>query len=198
MARRQAIEPEELFETANRLKAEGKEVTALALIEALGGGSFRTIYKYLEIWEKNRPAEVINTPDEIPPQVLASFSSAWRLALQESKREVEAIKAQAKEDVAAALRQFHGALEAIDKLEKEREAELEALEGLQKVLAENKAELSKAEIEMAADKARIEELREQLKEQKAEKDAATKEAAALKGQVSTLESQNQKLMEKLG
>ena len=29
MARRQAIAADELFETANRLKAEGKEVTAL-------------------------------------------------------------------------------------------------------------------------------------------------------------------------
>ena len=49
MARRQPIAPDELFETANRLKAEGKEVTALALLDALGGGSLSTIYKHLEV-----------------------------------------------------------------------------------------------------------------------------------------------------
>lgn len=47
MARRHPIDPDELFETANRLVAEGKEVTATALLDALGGGSLRTIYKYL-------------------------------------------------------------------------------------------------------------------------------------------------------
>ncbi len=36
MARRRAIEADELFETANRLKPEGKEVTAVALLDALG------------------------------------------------------------------------------------------------------------------------------------------------------------------
>ena len=197
MARRQAIDPEELFETANRMKAEGKEVTAMALLDALGGGSLSTIYKHLEVWQAARPTEVIVKPEEIPAAVQASFAAAWRLAAQESKREVTAVKEKAKEEVAAALRQFHGALEAIAKIEKDRDADAEIIEGLQKQLAEAKAETSKAESEAAAEKARADELRDQLKSQQQDRDAAIREASELKGQLESLKAQNQELLNRL-
>ena len=122
MARRQAIEAEELFETANRMAAEGKKVTAVALHDALGGGSLRTIYKYLEAWQAAKPAVVVTTDEEIPPGVQIAFDSAWRAARQEAGRQVVEVKEKAKEEVAAALAQFHGALEAIERIEKDREA----------------------------------------------------------------------------
>ena len=197
MARRQAIDPEELFETANRMKAEGKEVTAMALLDALGGGSLSTIYKHLEVWQAARPTEVIVKPEEIPAAVQASFAAAWRLAAQESKREVTEVKEKAKEEVAAALRQFHGALEAIAKIEKDRDADAEIIEGLQKQLAEAKAETSKAESEAAAEKARADELRDQLKSQQQDRDAAIREASELKGQLESLKAQNQELLNRL-
>lgn len=197
MARRQAIDPEELFETANRMKAEGREVTAMALLDALGGGSLSTIYKHLEAWQAARPTEVIVKPEEIPAAVQASFAAAWRLAAQESKREVTEVKEKAKEEVAAALRQFHGALEAIAKIEKDRDADAEIIEGLQKQLAEAKAETSRAESEAAAEKARADELRDQLKSQQQDRDAAIKEASELKGQLESLKAQNQELLNRL-
>lgn len=198
MARRQAIDPRELFEVADRLKAEGKEVTALSLLDALGGGSLRTIYKHLEVWQKSRPALVVGDQEEIPPQVLASFSASWRMALQESRREVQEIKDKAKEEVAAALRQFEGALEAIEKLESDREADLEAIEGLHKITAEMRLEASKLESDLAVEKARADELREQLKTSQAERDEALKSAAELKGVNDTLTSQNAILLGKVG
>ncbi|MDQ5936739.1 MAG: KfrA protein [Cyanobacteriota bacterium erpe_2018_sw_21hr_WHONDRS-SW48-000092_B_bin.40] len=197
MARRQAIDPEELFETANRMKAEGKEVTAMALLDALGGGSLSTIYKHLEVWHAARPAEVIVKPEEIPAAVQASFAAAWRLAAQESKREVTEVKEKAKEEVAAALRQFHGALEAIAKIEKDRDTDTEIIEGLQKQLAEAKAEISKAESEGAAEKARADELRQQLKSQQQDRDAALQQAAEYKGQIEAMTAQNAQLLAEL-
>lgn len=198
MARRQAIEPEELYETANRMQAEGKEVTAMALLDALGGGSLSTIYKHLQVWQASKPAQVVIQPEEIPVAVQASFAAAWRLAAKEAKREVTEVKEKAKEEVAAALRQFHGALEAIDKLEKEREAEADATEGLHKMIAEMKAEASKAEAELAAEKARTDELREQLKAQQQDRDAALKQAAEYKGQIEAMTAQNAQLIAELG
>lgn len=197
MARRQAIDPEELFETANRMKAEGKEVTAMALLDALGGGSLSTIYKHLEAWNAARPTEVIVKPEEIPAAVQASFAAAWRLAAQESKREVTEVKEKAKEEVAAALRQFHGALEAIAKIEKDRDTDTEIIEGLQKQLAEAKAEISKAESEGAAEKARADELRQQLKSQQQDRDAALQQAAEYKGQIEAMTAQNAQLLAEL-
>lgn len=197
MARGPVIQEDELFEVANRLESEGKEVTALALLEALGRGSLTTIYKHLEVWKTAKPAKVQLSNNEMPDRVKSAFMVAWREASQEAGLAVEEVREKAKEEVSAALRQFHGALEAIAKLEKEKEAQDEAIEGLQKQLAEAKAEASKAEAEGAAEKARADELREQLKSQQQDRDAAIKEASGLKGQLESLTAQNQELLNRL-
>lgn len=197
MARGPVIQEDELFEVANRLEAEGKEVTALALLEALGRGSLTTIYKHLEVWKTAKPVKVQLSNNEMPDRVKSAFMVAWREASQEAGIAVEETKEKAKEEVAAALRQFHGALEAIAKLEKDKEAQDEAIEGLQKQLAEAKAEATKAESEGAAEKARADELREQLKAQQQDRDLALKEAAETKGQLESLKAQNQELLNRL-
>lgn len=200
MARRRAIEADELFETANRLKAEGREVTAVGLLDALGGGSFRTIYKHLEVWQQSRPVEVKNEVNEIPPQVQASFASAWRMAAQEAGREVLAVKEKATEEVNAALRQFHGALEAIGKLEAESEADAQEIEALKNRLTfseESNHELAK---QSAAHKAGAEQLQKTLEKQEAELTqlrAEASKAAELRGAIAALQEQNDKLLEQL-
>jgi len=197
MARGPVIQEDELFEVANRLEAEGKEVTALALLEALGRGSLTTIYKHLEVWKTAKPAKVQLSNNEMPDRVKSAFLVAWREASQEAGLAVEEAREKAKEEVAAALKQFHGALEAIAKLEREKEEQDEAIESLQKQLAEAKADATKAESEGAAEKARADELREQLKTQQQDRDAALKEAAETKGQLESLKAQNQELLNRL-
>jgi chromosome segregation ATPase len=171
------VDAEELFETANRLKAEGKEVTALSLLDALGGGSLRTIYKHLEAWQKQSPAEVKIEANEIPAQVQAAFASAWRLAAQEAGREVTAVKEKAAEEVSAALRNFHGALEAIGKLEKESEADAQELEEVKAKLAEVEAVAHAAQTEAAKHKAALEQLERLLAKQEADLERLRKEAS---------------------
>lgn len=168
MARRRAIEADELFETANRLQADGKEVSATALLDALGGGSLRTIYKLLEAWQQRRPAMVITSTDEIPAPVQAAFASAWRLAAQEAGREVLALKAKAAEEVEAAVKQFQDALDAIDNLEKESEADAQQIDSLKERVAELEATLQKSQTESAAFRATGEQLRQQVKSQETE------------------------------
>jgi DNA repair exonuclease SbcCD ATPase subunit len=168
MARRRAIEADELFETANRLQAEGKEVSATALLDALGGGSLRTIYKLLEAWQQRRPAVVITSTDEIPPSVQAAFASAWRQAAQEAGREVLAVKEKAAEEVEAAVKQFQGALDAIDNLEKESEADAQQIDSLKERVAGLEAALQKSQTESAAYRATGEQLQQQVKSQEAE------------------------------
>lgn len=200
MARRRAIEADELFETANRLKAEGKDVTAVALLDALGGGSLRTIYKHLEVWQQSRPVEVKTEANEIPPQVQASFASAWRMAAQEAGREVLAVKEKATEEVNAALRQFHGALEAIGKLEAESEADAQELEALKVKLSEAEALAHSAQKDGAAYKAAAEQLQKTVEKQEgelAQLRAEANKAAELRGTIATLQEQNDKLLEQL-
>lgn len=168
MARRRAIEADELFETANRLQADGKEVTAVALLDALGGGSLRTIYKLLEDWQQRRPTLVITAPEEIPAGVQSAFGNAWRLATQEAGRAVIAAKEKAAEEVDAALKQFQGALDAIGKLEAESEADAQQIDSFKERVAELEAALQKSQTDGAAFKATGEQLQHQVKSQEAE------------------------------
>lgn len=162
MARRRAIEADELFETANRMQAEGKDVTAVGLLDALGGGSLRTIYKHLETWQAMKPAPVITEPNEIPPQVQAAFASAWRLAAQEAGREVQTVKEKAGEEVNAALRQFHGALEAIGKLDDQIIEDGKEIEELKEKLSKAEAEVHAAKEAGAGYKATADQLKSQV------------------------------------
>jgi len=168
MARRRAIAADELFETANRLQAEGKEVTAVALLDALGGGSLRTIYKLLEEWQHRRHAVVITAPEEIPAGVQWAFANAWRLATQEAGRAVLAAKEKAAEDVDAALKQFQGALDAIGKLEAESEADAQQIDSFKERVAELEAAVQKSQTDGAAYRATVDQLQHQVKSQETE------------------------------
>jgi len=217
MARRRAIEADELFETANRLLADGKDVTAVALLDALGGGSLRTIYKYLEVWEQRRPAVTSNTATtEIPADVMAGYANSWRLATQAAERNIQSAKEKAAEEVAVALSKFQVALDTADKLEAENEVQALQLEELKAKQVELETLVHEAKAEAAGHKAGAEQLeklvvnlREQVQQERekaeeasradrAERDNAIREAAELKGQSESLKGQNAELMAVLG
>ncbi len=198
MARTVGIDRDEVFETANRLEAEGKEVTALSMLAALGRGSLTTIYKYLDAWKDAKPVKTSMVHVDQPEVVKTAFATAWRVAAEEAARETMVIREKAAEEINAALKQFHGALEAIAKLESEREADAEVIEGLQQMTAEQKADNAKLETEAATERARADELRDQLKALQSDRDNAMKEAAELRGLTGALKDQNQQLMAKLG
>jgi thioesterase domain-containing protein len=80
MARTVGIDRGEVFETANRLEAEGKEVTALSMLAALGRGSLTTIYKYLDAWKESKPVKNPIVQVEQPEPVKTAFATAWRVA----------------------------------------------------------------------------------------------------------------------
>ena len=209
--RRQAIEADELFETANRLQAEGKEVTALTLLDALGGGSLRTIYKHLETWKQTKPAAVIVGNDEMPESIKGIFAAAWRSATQEAGRQVLAVREKAAEEVKEALQQFHGALEAIGKLEADADEAAQEAEQVKAQLAEVQTECSQAKAEGAGYKATAEQLTKQIEKLEADqgrlraesekdrvgREAAATEAAELRGQLQAVQSQNRELLDKL-
>lgn len=176
MARRAVIDREELFETANTLAAEGKDVTALLLLNALGGGSLTTIYKYLSEWEAGRPKTApMAGATEIPDVVQNAFVSTWRVAAMEAARETAAVKEKAAEEVKSAHKQFEGALEAIQKLETESENDAAQIEALKTRVSELEAALSATGNDNAALKATGEQLRHQVKSQQAELDRLHKD-----------------------
>ena len=160
---RQAIDQDEFNETADRLRAEGKKVSAVTMRQALGGGSYDTIYKYLGLWEARTSSSVIKVePQAIPPSVQAGFANAWRLAREEAAAEIQAIKDKCAEEVGGVLAQFHGALEAIAQIESERKAEVKEIEELTARLASLQSEVSAAKEATAGYRATAEQLKAQV------------------------------------
>ena len=92
MTRRPVVNREELFSVANELAGQGRQVTALAILAKLGGGSLTTIYKYLEEWEQQHQSAPPPTGDELPDRVKQSFMNVWKLASAEASSEVSRLK----------------------------------------------------------------------------------------------------------
>ncbi|HEY9871516.1 MAG TPA: DNA-binding protein [Candidatus Obscuribacterales bacterium] len=169
MPRRAVIDREELFKTANALATEGKDVTALALLNALGGGRLTTIYKYLAEWEASQPKTTQAAGSaEIPEPVQAAFASAWRAAATEAAKETTAVKEKAAEEVNAAQKKFEEALEGIQKLEVQSEQDSAQIEALKAAVSELEEQLSQARREAAGLRAAANELRNQVQSQQAE------------------------------
>lgn len=176
MGRRGSINEEQVFEAADALVAQGKEVTPTALLSSLGSGSFTTIYKHLSAWEASRATAVTDRAAVIPDTVLSAFGAAWRAASAEAGKEVLLVKEQAAEEVAAAKAQFQEALETIERMEAESEADASSIESLSAKIAELEKALHQSENEKAALKATSEQLRHQVKSQESELERVHKDA----------------------
>jgi hypothetical protein len=223
MGRKALFTREQVFAAADSLAADGKEVTATALLATLGGGSLTTIYRHLYEWREAHPtAGAAPAPVEIPEVVQGAFAGAWRAAVTEAAKEITAVREKAAEEVKAAQKQFQEALESIERLESEAEADatrIEELEGkvsaLEQGLSESEkeraalaaagaeqgqrqqaveAELARTRQEGEAERKRYQ---SELEAARREKEGAIKEAAELRGQVEALKSQNAELLARL-
>lgn len=201
MGRNAYFTEQQVFEAADTLAAQGKEVTSTNLRNAMGGGSLTTIYKHLHQWRETRPALVQTVvPMDLPEPVQVAFVAAWKVAASEAAREVSAVRDKAAEDVKLATKQFQEALEQITRLESESEADGLEIEALKERNAQLEASVQKAETEKAALAAKAEQLELQLanlSKVEAAKESAVKEAAQLSGQMELLHKQNTDLLDRL-
>ncbi len=201
MGRRGSITEEQVFEAADALVAQGREVTPTALLNALGSGSFTTIYKHLSEWEKSRTSAGAERSAAIPDAVLSAFGAAWRAASAEASKEVVLVREQAAEEIKTAKAQFQEALQTIERLESESEADSTRIETLSAKVTELQESLHKSENEKTALNATLEQLQRQVKAQaeelervRKEKEQSIKEAAELRGRSDTLQTQNKELL----
>lgn len=170
MGRRGSITEAQVFEAADTLVAQGRDVTPTALLDKIGSGSFTTIYKHLSAWEASRASAVTDRTAVIPEAVLSAFGAAWRAASAEAGKEVVRVREQASEEVTSAKAQFQEALATIERLEAESEADAARIADLE-------ASLHRAENEKAAIQATAEQLRQQLSEIKSKLEKTERAAA---------------------
>lgn len=179
MARRGSISEAQVFEAAEALRADGKEVSASAILARLGSGSFTTIYKHMGTWEAKQATVSVNvTPLEIPPSVQGAFVAAWRAATSEAGREVAAVREKASEEIRTAQKQLQETLETIEQLEKESDADGTRIEELTEKLVACQSDLQKAGNEKSALEAAGAQLRVQVKSQDSELERVHREMEA--------------------
>ena len=203
------VTQERVFEVADSLTERGEEPGILSVQAAIGGGSYSTVKRYLDVWKASgrQGRAQITLPDAAVERLMGLGRDFWALLEERTAREIEQIRAGAKEEVAALETQVRQAEQVIAKLEQdkeqseqlatEREATNHALQAEIHVqreratAAESKAtQLEarlidlKAELDRVLAQAQTE--REATAHARKEAQAAALEGAALKGELAAL------------
>ena len=109
---RQIVTQQAVTEVADALVAEGLDPSIMAVQSRIGGGSYSTVKRYLDVWKQERAAMDAGATDT-PPAIQAKgqeFAQAvWALASREAQREAQAIKDEAKAQVVAVRADLVGA-----------------------------------------------------------------------------------------
>lgn len=139
MGRKAMHTQEQVFEVADRMAANGQEVTPTALLQALGGGSLTTIYKHLDAWQTSKKDAPVPVVYEMPEPVKSAFNGVWQVAANEAAKEVTAIREKADAEVKAVVRRLDEAVSNIEQLESEADADTTKIEALERQLLADKA-----------------------------------------------------------
>ena len=196
MGRKALFTQEQVFETADKLAESGKEVSAKNLLAALGGGSLTKIYQHLAAWQECRPVIAsVQSSLDIPEAVQNAFANTWRVAVTEATKEIIAAREKAGEEVRAAHKKFHDALELVERLENEAEADADQIECITAKLTQLEATLHKQESELAVERTRTAQLRESAMSQNAELQRLRSERDTVASEVGQLRGKNDALRE---
>ena len=186
MGRTAAHTQEQIFEAADRLAVNGQEVTANALRDLLGRGSYSTFVKQIDIWQRARQAAPMPVVLEMPDSVKVAFSQCWQAAAGEAGKEIAAIREKADAEVKDTKRRLEEAIAAIEQLEDEAEADTARMETAEAALAAERMTSQQATTDAAAREAALsataDQMREQIEAQQAELGRVHIEAEAARGQ----------------
>jgi chromosome segregation ATPase len=197
---RQIVTQHAVNEAAEALVVEGSEASIVDVQARIGGGSYSTVKRFLDVWKQAR-AEAATAAPDTPPEVQAKgqeFARAvWALASREAQRGAQQAKDKAHADVAAVRSELTQATSEISRLEGVEATQTATIDQLNVTL--RKVELALAEAQTQA--RRVPELEKSLFESRAEMDATRKEvteraveAGRLTGETDALRVQVRELM----
>ena len=118
MGRRRIASEAEAFRAMDRMHAEGKSISVRAVMEAIGGGSSRTVAAYVRAWrhlQDRRKARETLAPGSAGEAMAHAMSAAW-----EQVEKTHRIDCAARED--AAQKELDELQAHADALERENES----------------------------------------------------------------------------
>lgn len=198
---RQIVTQNAVTEAAEALIVEGAEPSIVAVQARIGGGSYSTVKKFLDVWKQQR-AEAATAAPETPAEVQAKGQEfariVWALASREAQAEAQQAKDEAHAEVAAVRVELAEANNEIARLEGVEAAQAETID--QQAAKLREVELALAEAQTQA--RRVGELEKSLADLRAELDASRKdatdkavEAGRLAGEAEALRAQVRELMD---
>ena len=198
---RQIVTQQAVTEAAEALIVEGAEPSIVAVQARIGGGSYSTVKKFLDVWKQER-AEAATAAPETPAEVQAKGQEfariVWALASREAQAEAQQAKDEAQAEVAAVRVELAEANNEIARLEGVEVAQAETID--QQAAKLREVELALAEAQTQA--RRVAELEKSLADLRAELDASRKdatdkavEAGRLAGEGEALRAQVRELMD---
>lgn len=189
MGRTAVHSQEQVFEAADRLAANGQEVSPNALRDLLGRGSYSTFVKHIDAWNQARQSAPAPVVLEMPDSVKAAFAQCWQAAASEAGKEIAAIREKSDVEIKATKRRLDEAITAIEQLEGEAEADTARLETAEANLAAERATSQQAATDAAAREASLsataDQMRRQIEAQQVELASVHAEAEAARAQHSS-------------
>jgi colicin import membrane protein len=155
------VTDERVFEIADRLTAEGRNVTNRLIWDHIGGGSMTTIGGALRRWRERQqlqaeaPAVRVALPEGVDRTMREAVERLWAAAQEETRREVERLTQAMNVRVAEAVAERDGALAELQSTVEELQGwqgKAAALEGELKD-ARQEAEQGRAGLASAAERA---------------------------------------------
>lgn len=200
---RQIVTRQAVTEAAEALIVEGAEPSIVAVQARIGGGSYSTVKKFLDVWKQQR-AEAATAAPETPAEVQAKGQEfariVWALASREAQAEAQQAKNEAHAEVAAVRVELAEANNEIARLEGVEAAQAETID--QQAAKLREVELALAEAQTQA--RRVAELEKSLADLRASLDASRKdatdkavEAGRLAGEAEALRAQVRELMDSI-
>ncbi|MCL6264785.1 DNA-binding protein [Craterilacuibacter sp. RT1T] len=198
---RQIVTQQAVTDAAEALIVEGAEPSIVAVQARIGGGSYSTVKKFLDVWKQQR-AEAATAAPETPAEVQAKGQEfariVWALASREAQAEAQQAKDEAQAAVAAVRVELAEATNEIARLEGVEAAQAATID--QQAAKLREVELALAEAQTQA--RRVAELEKSLADLRAELDASRKdatdkavEAGRLAGEGEALRAQVRELMD---
>ena len=197
---RQIVTQLAVNEAAEALIVEGSEASIVDVQARIGGGSFSTVKRFLDVWKQARAAAATAAPDT-PPEVQAQgqeFARAvWSLASHEAQREVQQAKDKAQAEVATVRSELAQATTEIARLEGVELSQATTIDQQHTKLRTVELELAEAQTQAR----RVPELERSMVEIRSDLDASRNEvtdraveAGRLEGEAEALRAQVRELM----
>ncbi len=174
-------------QVANQLLSEGTEPSSNNIQKRIGGGSFTTVKRYLDIWRQQKTMPEIIASD-LPPDIEAKgfewLQSIWQIALAQAQKEFNASRNEASAEINAAKIELSEAMNEIARLELNEIEQSNAIEQLQNEHHHMELALTEANANNKHQEGLIQELKKILQETRTLYDKMVSETATIKGELS--------------